>query len=67
MEPHVLSPVGKGVKNLKEGDRVIMVKPQAGTWSSGSNVKEQDIIRVPDVRQQKVDDVQGATMTVSEV
>ena len=56
--------VGEGVDGLKKGDRVIMVKPQSGTWSSCSNVQEQDVIKLPEVGQESVSDVQAATMTV---
>lgn len=41
-----------------------MVKPQSGTWSSSSNVQEQDILKIPSIGDKFVSDAQGATMTV---
>ncbi|EJD08538.1 NAD-binding protein [Fomitiporia mediterranea MF3/22] len=60
-----VSQVGDGVQNLKVGDRVVMVKPQAGTWSTGATVREQDVVKVPSVDGKDVSDVQAATMSVN--
>ncbi|KAL5513326.1 hypothetical protein ACEPAH_3725 [Sanghuangporus vaninii] len=57
--------VGEGVGGLVPGDRVVMVKPQSGTWSTGANVGEQDVIKVPKIGSATVSEVQGATMSVN--
>ncbi|OCB86348.1 NAD-binding protein [Sanghuangporus baumii] len=58
--------VGEGVGGLASGDRVVMVKPQSGTWSTGANVGEQDVIKVPKIgRAATISEVQGATMSVN--
>lgn len=56
--------IGEGVSRLKVGDRVVMLKPQAGTWSTCANVQEKDVIKVPDIGDSRINDAQGATMTV---
>ncbi|KAH8110831.1 NAD-binding protein [Phellopilus nigrolimitatus] len=61
----VVSEVGECVRGYKKGDQVVMVKPQAGTWSSNANIQEDDVIRIPDVGGQQISEVQGATMTVN--
>ncbi|KAL5531318.1 hypothetical protein ACEPAG_4195 [Sanghuangporus baumii] len=57
--------VGEGVNDLVPGDRVVMVKPQSGTWSTGATVGEQDVIKVPKIGGATVSEVQGATMSVN--
>ncbi|KAI5118000.1 hypothetical protein M0805_008100 [Coniferiporia weirii] len=57
--------VGEDVHSFKRGDWVVMIKPQAGTWSSDANVQEDDVIRIPDLGGPKIGEVQGATMTVN--
>lgn len=56
--------IGQGVSSLVPGDRVVMVIPQSGTWSSGATVQEQDVIKIPILDGSSVSDVQGATMSV---
>lgn len=56
--------IGDGVKGFKKGDWVVMVKPQAGTWSTEENVQETDVIRIPEVGGSKISEVHGASMTV---
>ena len=55
---------GEGVSTLVPGDRVVMVKPQAGTWSTNESVLENEIIKIPSSGGKTISDVQGATMTV---
>lgn len=38
---------GPGVKNMKEGDWVIPLRPNAGTWRSLATVKEKDLLVIP--------------------
>lgn len=57
----VVTQVGEGVKGLKKGDRVIMNKPQSGTWRSASTLRTEDVTKVPD----EASDGFAATMTVS--
>lgn len=57
--------IGDGVQGFKKGDWVVMVKAQAGTWSTEGNVQEDDVIRIPIVEGTKISEVHGATMTVS--
>ena len=59
--------VGDGVIGFKKGDLVVMVKPQAGTWSTEANVVEADVIRIPEIGGKRISEVHGATMTVSGV
>lgn len=59
----VVDTVGQGVKSFKRGDKVIMLKQQAGTWSSSENVKESDIMKLPNGS--NVGDVQAATISVN--
>ena len=58
--------IGEGITGLAPGDRVVMVKAQSGTWSTATNVGEQDVIKIPDVGGAAISDVQGATMSVRE-
>ncbi|EGN91990.1 hypothetical protein SERLA73DRAFT_191781 [Serpula lacrymans var. lacrymans S7.3] len=53
--------VGDGVTHLQPNDWVIMTRQQAGTWSTGMNVKPQDILKVP----RSLNDVEAATITVN--
>lgn len=55
--------VGQGVKHFQPGDKVIMIKQQAGTWSSVENVLENDILKLPNGS--RISDVQGATISVN--
>ncbi|KAG5732859.1 hypothetical protein E4T56_gene7945 [Termitomyces sp. T112] len=55
--------VGEGVQGLKEGDWVIMTKPQVGTWCTGKNVGMDDVEKVP--RVEGLSEVHAATMTVN--
>ena len=55
--------VGQGVKTVQPGDRVVMLKQQAGTWSSSENVSEIDILKLPNGS--RVSDVLGATISVN--
>ena len=57
--------VGEDVTHIRPGDRVINIKPQAGTWSTGTNVKESNIIKIPDG--EKLTEAQGATLVVSRI
>ena len=59
----VVDSVGQGVKNFKHGDRVVMLKQQAGTWSSSENVQESDIMKLPNAS--RVSDDQAATISVN--
>ncbi|KIK60332.1 hypothetical protein GYMLUDRAFT_43632 [Collybiopsis luxurians FD-317 M1] len=54
--------VGDGVEKLKEGDWVVMDKPQLGTWSTSRNVSFKDVIRLPT---SGLTEAHGATMTVN--
>lgn len=56
--------VGDGVQRLAKGDWVVMVKQQAGTWCSDTNVREQDVVRIPKVGGRLPSEVDAATMTV---
>lgn len=56
--------VGEGVQGLKSGDWVVMVKQQAGTWCSDTNVLEQDVVRIPKVEGRLPSEVNAAMMTV---
>lgn len=38
---------GPGVKNMKEGDWVIPLKPNTGTWRSLATMKEKDLLVIP--------------------
>ncbi|KAI0761919.1 hypothetical protein BC629DRAFT_1652939 [Irpex lacteus] len=57
----VVTQVGEGVKGLKEGDRVVMNKPQSGTWRSASTLRTEDVTKVPE----EATDGFAATMTVN--
>lgn len=56
--------VGEGVQGVKRGDWVVMVKQQAGTWCSDTNVGEQDVVRIPKADGRLPSEVEAATMTV---
>lgn len=53
---------GDGVVELREGDWVVMTKPQSGTWCSERNVQPNDVLKLP--LTQGLTDVQAATITV---
>ncbi|KAF5388679.1 hypothetical protein D9757_004770 [Collybiopsis confluens] len=54
--------VGNGVQGLKEGDWVVMDKPQSGTWSTSRNVLSKDVLRLP---ASGLTEAHGATMTIN--
>lgn len=54
--------VGPDVKGLSKGDWVIFAKKQAGTWSSGMSVNEQDLVKIE--RAEGLTDVHAATLAV---
>lgn len=56
--------VGEGVSGLKVGDRVVPCKAQSGTWSSHATVREQDVIKVPDIDGKEISEVHAATIIV---
>lgn len=56
--------VGSGVSGLKEGDWVVMVAQQSGTWCLDANVSPADVVRIPRVSGRLPSQVQAATMTV---
>ncbi|KAG6908434.1 hypothetical protein DXG01_004659 [Tephrocybe rancida] len=58
-----VSEVGEGVPGLKEGDWVIMTRPQTGTWCTGRNVGMDDVEKVP--RLPGLTEAHAATMTVN--
>lgn len=55
--------LGDGVKALKEGDWVVMTKPQSGTWQSKQNVREEHVLRVPREKG-TLSEIHGATLAV---
>jgi NADPH:quinone reductase-like Zn-dependent oxidoreductase len=55
--------VGSSVKSLSKGDWVIFAKKQAGTWSSGMSVSENEVIKVD--RAEGLADVHAATLSVN--
>ncbi|KAI0091749.1 NAD-binding protein [Irpex rosettiformis] len=57
----VVTEVGESVEGLKKGDRVVMSKPQSGTWRSASALDVKDVMKVPD----EASDGFAATMTVN--
>ncbi|TCD68433.1 mitochondrial 2-enoyl thioester reductase [Steccherinum ochraceum] len=57
----VVTAVGGGVKDLKEGDRVIITAQQTGTWASARTVQSQAVTKVPE----ELSDVNAATITVN--
>ena len=54
--------VGEGVKGFKKGDWVIFGKGQSGTWSSGQNLEEGDVIKVD--KNTGISAVNAATLVV---
>jgi NADPH:quinone reductase-like Zn-dependent oxidoreductase len=51
---------------LKQGDWVVLAKPQSGTWSSCMNIPVRDLLLVPmGTTGLQLSEVQGATLTVS--
>ena len=57
--------VGESVKGLKEGDWVVFVKSQSGTWSSSQTVEEGDVIKVD--RETGISAVNAATLVVRSI
>jgi mitochondrial enoyl-[acyl-carrier protein] reductase / trans-2-enoyl-CoA reductase len=56
-----ITEVGSGVEGLQEGDRVVMMKPQVGTWTAANTLKAEDVIKLPP----GASEVTGATIAVS--
>lgn len=58
--------VGEGVEGYKEGDWVIMVKQQIGSWIAWRNVRPEDVMVVPRTKQGDggITEAQAAMMTV---
>lgn len=56
-----ITAVGNGVKGIKKGDRVVMLKEQSGTWRSQANVQVDDILQIPE----GASEVGAATITVN--
>lgn len=54
--------VGDGVEDLQIGDWVVMTKPQSGTWLSGKNVRQEDVLKVPKI--EGLTQIHAATITV---
>ncbi|RPD64358.1 NAD(P)-binding protein [Lentinus tigrinus ALCF2SS1-7] len=54
--------VGNAVQGLRKGDRVVVGKPQFGTWSSSRVVPAQDLIKLPS---SGLSDVNAATIIVN--
>ena len=54
--------VGAGVDSLRIGDRVIMIKQQAGTWATDRNTTVHDVVKIPGA--DALSENQAATMTV---
>ncbi|KAI0715981.1 NAD(P)-binding protein [Cerioporus squamosus] len=54
--------VGSAVQGLQKGDRVVVGKPQFGTWSSHRVLRAQDVIRLP---ASGLSDVSAATIIVN--
>lgn len=54
--------VGENTDGVKVGDWVVMVKQQAGTWSTSQSVNTRDIVKIPDP--QGLSEVDAATITV---
>lgn len=57
-----ITSVGENTDGLNVGDWVVMVKQQAGTWSTSKNVNVHDIVRIPD--RQGLTEIHAATITV---
>ncbi|KAI0080149.1 NAD-P-binding protein [Panus rudis PR-1116 ss-1] len=57
----VITDVGTRVSGYKPGDRVVVTKPQAGTWASARTLKAEDVLKVPAA----LSDVNAATITVN--
>ncbi|RDX54311.1 NAD(P)-binding protein [Lentinus brumalis] len=54
--------VGTAVQGLRKGDRVVVGKPQFGTWSSHRVIQAQDVIKLPS---SGLSDVNAATIIVN--
>lgn len=53
--------VGSGVKNLKEGDHVVPLATNLGTWQSHLVTKNENLLKVPE----KLGLIEAATLTVN--
>src|SRR4051812_19335272 len=42
-----ITAVGSGVKGLQNGDWVIVLRQQVGTWASGTNVGVHEVLKLP--------------------
>lgn len=60
----VVQEVGEGNEGsgLQEGDWVVLTKQQGGTWNSSSNIRGNELLKVP--RKDGVTEVHAATLTV---
>ncbi|KXN89404.1 putative trans-2-enoyl-CoA reductase, mitochondrial [Leucoagaricus sp. SymC.cos] len=59
----MVTSVGENTTGLQVGDWVVMVKQQAGTWSTNHNVKVNDVVKIPD--HEGLSEVHVATITVN--
>jgi trans-2-enoyl-CoA reductase len=59
----MVTAVGGNSVGLQVGDWVVMVKQQAGTWTTSQNVKAHDVVKIPD--RQGLSEVHAATITVN--
>lgn len=55
--------LGDGVEKVREGDWIVMIRPQSGTWQTQQNVLEDHVLRVPR-KKGTLTAVHGATLTV---
>lgn len=53
--------IGDGVNGIQEGDRVVVAKPQFGTWSSSRVLRSEDVIKLPSIG---LSEVNAAVITV---
>jgi mitochondrial enoyl-[acyl-carrier protein] reductase / trans-2-enoyl-CoA reductase len=54
--------VGEGVHSFQVNDWVVVIKQQAGTWRTDSNVTAGDVVKVPEA--ESLTEAQAATITV---
>jgi hypothetical protein len=61
-----ITQIGEGILDLREGDWIVLAKPERGAWSSNMNLPVADVLRISrsDLR---CNEVIGATITVSQV
>ena len=53
---------GTGVEGIQKGDKVVVARPQFGTWSSSRVLRAEDVIKLPS---SGLSEVNAATITVS--